>query len=183
MNTEEWKSVKEWEDYYEVSTWGRVRSRQYSKRHKGTGHLLKIHYDRNGYGQVTFTTKGIRKTYYVHRLVANAFIPNPNNYTDVNHKDENSSNNHVDNLEWISHKENMQYGTQAKRGAETKKKRYYDTNQVFIKVKCMDTGIIYNSIRQAEKETGMTGHDIFKSCKGENTSGLSWEFIDWEYII
>ena len=177
MKEEQWKSVEEWEEYYEVSTWGRVRSKQYSKRHGTSGHLLKINYDRNGYGQVTFTTKGIRKTYYVHRLVANAFIPNPNGYTDVNHKDENSSNNHVDNLEWISHKQNMNYGTQAERGAKTRKKRY-NTNQVFIKVKHIDTGIVYSSIRQAEKETDYTGADIYDCCK----RGEHWEFIGWEYV-
>lgn len=180
MKEEQWKIAivngEEWKEY-EVSTWGNVRSNQWSKRHKTSGHLLKIYYDRNNYGQVTFKVGDRKKTCYVHRLVAETWIPNPNGYTDVNHKDENPSNNHVDNLEWVSHKQNMNYGTQAKRGAETKKKRY-NTNQVFIKVKCIDTGIVYSSIRQAEKETGYTGADIYDCCK----RGEHWEFIGWEYV-
>ena len=181
MKEEQWKIAivngEEWQEY-EVSTWGNVRSNQYSKRHKGTGHLLKIHYDRNDYGQVTFQVKGKRKTCYVHRLVAETWIPNPNGYTDVNHKDENPRNNHVDNLEWLSHKENMTYGTRTERGVQTRKKRYFETNQVFIKVKHIDTGIVYSSIRQAEKETGYTGADIYDCCK----RGEHWEFIGWEYV-
>lgn len=64
-----------------------------------------------GYCYVVFSVKGNRKTVKIHRLVANAFIPNPNNFPMVNHKDENKLNNHADNLEWCTPKYNSNYGS------------------------------------------------------------------------
>lgn len=173
MKEEQWKQVvidgEKWD--YEVSTESRVRSMRY-------GNILKQTPTKIGYLQVTFQVQYKRKTFYVHRLVANAFIPNPNGYTDVNHINEDKTDNRVENLQWVSHKQNMQHGTQAERGIQTRKKRYFETNQVFIKVKHIDTGIVYSSIRQAEKETGYTGADIYDCCK----RGEHWEFIGWEYV-
>ena len=78
-----------------------------------SGKFLKIHFDSCGYKHVTLYrgTKRSRKTYKVHRLVANAFIPNPNNYLEINHKDENKSNNNVWNLEWCNRKYNCEYSS------------------------------------------------------------------------
>lgn len=169
---EQWKQVEIDSELwnYEVSSLGNVRN-------KSTGRLLKP-YDNKGYLQVKLCkNSNNHRVLYVHRLVANAFIPNPNNYTDVNHINEIKQDNRVENLQWLSHKENMSHGTQAERGQATKRKRYH-TNQVFIRVKYIDTGIIYDSIRQAERETGYKGAEIYDCCK----RGEHWEFIGWEYV-
>lgn len=78
---------------------------------KKTNKFLKVHLDSCGYQHVTLYrgTKKSRKTFKVHRLVAKAFIPNPNNYLEVNHKDENKQNNKVSNLEWCDRKYNCEY--------------------------------------------------------------------------
>lgn len=109
-----WRSVKDYEDLYEVSNWGRVRNSR-------TGLVLRPEKNKNGYLQVNLSKDGIVKHYYVHRLVTQAFIPNPNNLPEVNHKDENKENNRVDNLEWSTRSYNNNYGT---RTEKTSKKVY-----------------------------------------------------------
>jgi len=96
MFTEEWKHILDYENY-EVSNLGNVRN-------KKTGRILKS-YDKGGYAVISLSkTKG--KLYQIHRLVCQAFIPNPENKPQVNHKDKNGLNNNVSNLEWNSHQEN-----------------------------------------------------------------------------
>ena len=89
---------------YEVSTTGIVRNPR-------TGRILKPGKDTSGYMQVVLFINGSSKNYKVHRIVAEVFIPNPNNYPEVNHKDENKLNNRVDNLEWCPREYNVNYGT------------------------------------------------------------------------
>lgn len=109
---EEWRDIDGYEGYYQVSNLGRVKGikliRQYKKERILSQYLL----DRGkGYYKVWLYKDKKRKMYYVHRLVAQAFIPNPNNYPDINHKDENPRNNVVDNLEWCTESYNMSFGT------------------------------------------------------------------------
>ena len=116
---EEWKPIKGYEGFYEISNLGRVKCIQQIRE---VGHspnrvrkLFKV--DRllnpwdngRGYRVVSFGASGVRKNYYVHRLVAEHFIPNPNGLEEVNHKDFNKSNNHVDNLEWCDRRYNAYY--------------------------------------------------------------------------
>ncbi len=99
---ETWKPVVGYEGLYEVSSKGNVRNLK-------TGRILKPIYSTNGYAMVDLTsTSNDRTKKLVHRLVAQAFIPN---LSDVNHKDEIKTNNNLDNLEWISHRDNLNYGT------------------------------------------------------------------------
>ena len=103
--TEEWRDIEGWEGLYQISNLGRVYScanRNYKK--------LTIR--KTGYVVVSLIcrSKNMRKQYKVHRLVAQAFIPNPNNLPCINHKDENKENNRVDNLEWCTNKYNSNYG-------------------------------------------------------------------------
>lgn len=114
---EKWKPVVGFENLYEVSDQGNVRSLdkfvnsgiKNNTHVKRKGKLLKI-YNKVGYLNVTLTDNNKRFYRKVHRLVADAFIPNPNNFPQINHKDENPLNNCVDNLEWCTAKYNCNYG-------------------------------------------------------------------------
>ena len=114
-----WKDVPNYEGLYQVSNLGNVKSLdkyvnsgiKNNTSVKRKGQLLKQSLKKNGYLQVTLTHNNIRKYIGVHRLVAQTFIPNPNNLPVVNHKDENPLNNCVNNLEWCTQKYNCNYGT------------------------------------------------------------------------
>lgn len=120
-----WRPVKDFEGYYEVSNLGRVRSidrvvvdktgrKQFKK-----GTMLKYRPDRQGYCIVSLSIDRHYTTKCVHTLVAEAFIPNPDNLPQVNHKDEDKSNNIVKNLEWCTAKYNANYGDRNKNVIET----------------------------------------------------------------
>ena len=119
-----WKDIEGYEGYYQVSNLGNVRRLERLVNHwRKNGHLrpqparvLKQcrGNSRQRYG-VILCKEGKTKRFPVHRLVAMAFIPNPNNYPCINHKDENAYNNCVDNLEWCSYKYNSNYGTRNER--------------------------------------------------------------------
>ena len=123
-----WKPVKGFEGYYEVSDLGRVRSidRVVVDTVRNCERLLKgkilIQRDNgNGYKGVQFCKEHKLCNKYVHRLVAEAFIPNKDNLPQVNHKDEDKSNNRVDNLEWCSQLYNNLYGSRMERQVNTRK--------------------------------------------------------------
>lgn len=106
-----WKPVVGFEGYYEVSNYGRVRSigryfQNHSKLQWRDGIIRKPVDDTHGYWDVMLTVDGKRFHRKIHRMVAEAFIPNPENKPTVNHKDFNRKNNHVDNLEWNTYSEN-----------------------------------------------------------------------------
>lgn len=111
-----WKDIPGFEGKYQVSNTGRIRSLNY--RRTGKTRVLKQATNKDGYKVIGLIKNGKYKTYFIHRLVALAFIPNPNNYPMINHKDENKTNNTVENLEWMSHKDNCNYGTRNKRVSE-----------------------------------------------------------------
>lgn len=111
--TEEWRDVVGYEGYYQVSSEGRVRNAIY-------GNILNPWKKNNGYLDVVLVGYG-RKHKMVHRLVAEAFIPNPNNEPQINHKDENKTNNRVENLEWCDNRYNSCYGGHIERMLQTKK--------------------------------------------------------------
>ena len=109
---EEWKPVENYEDLYWVSNLGNVKNKRKDKK-------LSINLD--GYYVVNLSKNGKSKIFTVHRLVAQAFIPNPDNLPQVNHKDENKLNNNVDNLEWCNSNYNHNYGTRNKRAGLTQR--------------------------------------------------------------
>ena len=119
MNQEEiWIDIKGYEGLYEVSNLGRVKSKdrrvrvfQKSAFYRNLKGKVLAPSRTIGYEKVNLNKEGRIEHKIVHRLVAEAFIPNENNLPIVNHKDESRSNNHVDNLEWCTHKYNITYGT------------------------------------------------------------------------
>lgn len=103
---EVWKDIEGYEGLYKISNYGNVKSYKIYKE----GRLMKPMKDKDGYLQIGIRDKnGNRKFYRIHRLVAQAFIPNPENYSEINHKDCDPSNNAVDNLEWCTIEYNSKY--------------------------------------------------------------------------
>ena len=182
---EEWRDIEGYEGLYQVSNLSRVRSLNYNK----TGQIKELSYaKRRGYLGVTLYKNGKPKTFTVHRLVARMFIPNPNNYPQVNHKDENKINNNVSNLEWCTVLYNNCYGTRLKRVSDKNKGEgnpmYGKPSHNRKKVKCITTGEIFDSISEASKKYKCKPSHIIQNCKGEikSCSKLSdGTKLIWEY--
>lgn len=111
LEREEWRDVKGYEGLYQVSSFGRVRSAQ-------TNQIRKLKTTRTGYIQIGLWNGGKRKDYAVHRLVMEAFVPNPHNLPQVNHRNEVKTSNYPDNMEWCTAHYNSNFGTKSKRGAD-----------------------------------------------------------------
>ena len=125
MTEEIWRPVVGYEGLYEVSSYGRVRSLdRYVKGRYGNyrlhkGKILSPAKDKTGYLKVVLSCNGKSKTIKVHRLIAQTFILNPDNLPEVNHKDEDKTNNRVENLEFCNRKYNCNYGSRNIRRRET----------------------------------------------------------------
>lgn len=176
---EEWKEIQGYEGIYEVSNFGNVRSLPRYKRGNFDskvfieGKTIKQVKNNRGYYIVQLSKNNKVKNFSVHRLVAEAFIPNPNNFPQVNHKDEDKSNNRVSNLEWMTLKRNINYGTRNKRMALTKGKnvKAFDDDGNFIMGFC--------SMAVAEKITGINQGDISRCTLGktEHAGGYVWKIV------
>ena len=116
-----WLNIEGYSNYM-ISNYGRVKSLNY--RRTGKEKILSLKKDKKGYYYITLCKNGECKTFKVHRLVAKAFIPNPNNYPQVNHKDENPSNNCVENLEWCTNEYNLNYGKCQEKRIKSRQKTY-----------------------------------------------------------
>lgn len=163
---EEWKPIKDYEDRYLISNTGSVFS-------KISNRLLTPRVDRYGYKVVALSRNGKLKYRTIHRLVALSFIPNPNGLPTVNHKDENKLNNYVTNLEWLSVKDNDNYGTRNARMTNSKKKKpiaQYDMSMNLIKV--------HLGIKDAQRATGVNRNIIRDVCRGNrpNAGGYVWRY-------
>lgn len=172
-----WKPIKGYEGLYEVNNWGDVRSLdkvvscRYGKKRTAKGQVLNPSLSR-GYPQVVLSDKGVHKHFFVHRLVAEAFVPNPDNLPEINHKDENPTNPYWRNLEWCNHQYNINYGSRnAKSGmASSKAVAKYDINGTIIKT--------YKSIREASKDSNTSCQNICSVLKGrqKTSGGYIWKY-------
>jgi hypothetical protein len=130
-----------------------IKFRKNGRLDNRRGKILKPHLDSDGYLRITVTNEGLRKSYFVHRLVALAFIPNSENKPTVNHIDGIKTNNNVSNLEWATHKEQKIHAI---------KHNLCDANIEGLKqantkksIKIVYNGIKYNSIKEASRKTGI----------------------------
>jgi len=170
MENEIWKDVKGYEGYYEVSNLGRVKR-------IGKTNCLRSAITKDGYEQVTLSVNNKLKSYAIHRLVAIAFIPNPNNLPQVNHKDENKLNNYVENLEWCTQEYNLKYGTARKR-ANIKNTNRKDISKVVYQYSLEGELINIYPSTQELRRLGFNQGNIASCCRGERKShkGYIWKY-------
>ena len=184
---ENWKDIKGYEGFYQVSNLGRVRSLErdiYCQN--GTFHqhlkekILVPVLDKDGYQIVSLYKNRKMKTMKVHRLVALAFIPNPENKPQINHKDEVKTNNVVENLEWCTSVYNALYGTRIQRCVQNRKSQKLGDNPRARAVFCVELNKTFDCAKRVEEELGIWGTSIGKACRGErNTAGgFHWRYAD-----
>lgn len=154
---EQWKTIKDYPNY-EVSNYGYVRA----NTKKSKGKILSFGKTNDGYLQVCLYKNGKKKSYRVNRLVAKHFIPNPNNYLEVNHLDKNINNNNADNLEWCDRTRNVRYSKARKVGAYK--------NGKLVKI----YGAIYDT-----QNDGYSYGNVRNVCEGTRKSAYGYE---WNYI-
>ena len=183
MNSAEiWKPVVGFEGYYEVSNRGRVRSLDRTvvmkdgKKRFTRGKMLKpvVYNGKRHYHGVVLSKEGYHKRHSIHRLVAQAFIPNQDNLPEINHKDEDKTNNCVENLEWCDRKYNNAYGTAKIRAAVTQGKPVLQLKDGRIINAWPTEGL-------AAQFTGATQGGISGCCRGEyqTSGGYGWMWAPW----
>lgn len=180
-----WKDILGYEGFYQVSNLGNVRrlvewrGNDYISNYVPCIKIMPPYVDDNGYMRICLSMRGIYKHYRIHQLVARAFIPNPNNYPQINHIDENKTNNCVSNLEWCTQTYNNKYGTRGKRIGVTNHngkgaKRsilQYDLDGNFIQR--------WKSMQDASDNlTGVSVSKICACCRGNRSHhrGFIWKY-------
>lgn len=175
-----WKDIEGYEGLYQVSNMGNVRSLRFRKTNKTN--ILKLSNDSRGYQRICLFKDDKRKCYLVHRLVAQAFISNESNYAEVNHKDENPSNNRVENLEWCDAKYNVNYGT---RTVRAKQKiiykngiEHHNSKPICQYTKEGELVKTWYSISDAHRELGFNMGSISMCANGKRQTcgGYIWKY-------
>ena len=169
-----WKDIKDYEGLYQVSNLGRVKSLNY--RHTGKERILKPGKAINGYLFVILCKDGKKDIFRVHRMVAETFIPNPENKPEVNHKSENKTDNRVENIEWIWHKDNCNHGTRNER--VSKKLTNGKLSKPILQLtKSGDFIREWPSMMECERN-GFDQGGISNCCRGERKShkGYKWKY-------
>lgn len=159
MQNEVWRYIESYEDVYEVSNLGNVRRKYTNKQ-------LSYNVHKTGYLNVHLSHAPRLSRPNIHRLVAEAFIPNPENKPQVNHIDEDKTNNRADNLEWVTAKENINHGTRTKRAGQAQS----------IKIKCLETGVIYDSLIDCAKKLNVDNGDLSRVIHGKRKSVGGYHF-------
>lgn len=174
-----WKPIKGYEQYYEVSNLGRIKSLARNVYWKNRANRINSRYDeekiivpdvmKNGYIRIKFRVNGDVKQKTVHRVVAEAFIPNPENKPCINHKDGDRKNNKVENLEWCTYSENNlhEWRVLGKKSYNAKK------------VRCVDLNLVFDSVSDGAKYIGSRKQNLFNALYKRDGvfKGLKWEFI------
>ena len=186
-NIEIWKDIENYKGFYQISDCGRVKSLERDVyRQNGTFHyhagerILVPVLDKDGYQQVNLYKNGEIKKMRVHRLVAEAFLPNPENEPYVNHKDEVKTNNVVENLEWCTASYNINFGTRTERSIQNRRSYKFGNNPSAKAVFCVELNKTFDCAIRVEEELGICGSSICNVCKGkQKTAGkLHWRYAN-----
>ena len=184
---EEWREVEGFPNY-EVSNLGNVRSKDRISVRNGSPSYMKGRplqpRDIDGYKRVVLYrgNRNCHQQFWVHRLVATAFIPNPENLPCINHKDENRSNNRASNLEWCTHKYNSNYGTAIERRVQHQNWESIAEKQATPVEQIASDGRVvkvWESMIECERQTGMKCSSISKCCSGQlkTYKGFVWRKV------
>lgn len=160
-----WKDIEDYEGLYQVSNFGRIKR-------VTTGRILKGGKNKDGYLLVRLYKNSIGSTKGIHRLVAKVFIPNPENKPEINHIDEDKTNNKVSNLEWMTAKENTNHGTRNGRMSRSKSIPIIATN-----IKTGESHEFYGT-NECARQLGLSPGSICKCLKGRyrQTGGYTFQY-------
>lgn len=162
IENEIWKDIRGFDGDYQISNYGRVKSLKKGK----TLILSPILGRTQDYYTIGLNKNGEKKHYSVNRLVAEAFVPNPNNYPEVNHIDENTKNNHADNLEWVTHSQNVKHSAHR----QSYPVAQYDKTYSLIAT--------YESVAEASRQTGYPRSNISSAISRDGTChGYIWKYL------
>ena len=180
-----WRDIINYEGLYQVSNLGRIKSLAKTiYRYNGFGYynqhypekILTVFYDRRGYPMTFLYKNGKRKTRRIHRLVAEAFIPNPEDKTQVNHINGCKTDNRVCNLEWATNDENMEHAV----SNGLHKNPFVSNNPRSKEVICIETGEVFNTITEATKKYKVHNANVSACCRGkkQTAGGYHWKYKD-----
>lgn len=189
---EVWKDIEGFEGLYEVSSLGRIKTLHYYGGNQTR--ILKLQSDKNGYLTVGLHKGGVTYQKKVHRLVAIAFIPNPENLPQVNHKDEDKENNCVENLEWCTSKYNVNYGNHSLHAAQAQMGKRHTVEHIMkiranapgskavLMINPGDMSIVaeYVSGSEAARQIRGTATNVAYACRNQGTKykGYFWRYKD-----
>lgn len=170
LPNEIWKDIINYENLYKVSNYGRVKT---LARHRVKESIMRCEFNK-GYPRLSLSKNNKSKHYFIHTLVAQAFIPNQTYLPEINHKDENPMNCKVDNLEWCEHLYNLMYGTRRQKVIEKERK---PVNQYTLDGKFVMT---HYSIQDAGRNLNVNASAICMCCKGKQqyAYGYKWSYAN-----
>ena len=166
--SEIWVDIDGYDGLYSISNLGRVMS-----HHRSKHRLLRPRINNKGYVLVNLCKNGGMKTFKIHVLVAKHFLANPHGLTEINHKDEDKTNNRFDNLEWCTRSYNVNYGTRISRQRKALIKGVIQFSR------SGDMIATYDSITQARQSTGLSVSHIAACCKKKvpTAGGFVWRYL------
>lgn len=169
-----WKDIEGYENLYKISSLGNVKSLGNDKTRKEK--ILKPAKDKKGYLVVGLHKQRKEKKYFVHRLVGQHFIENPNNYPQINHKNQTKTDNRVENLEFCDALYNCNFGTRNRRSAASRINHPKRSKQVL----CLETNKIYPSAKEVQRQLGFSQGNISMCCNGKRKQAYGYT---WKYVI